>query len=365
MPKALSMRDLGNYRVLDLLGEGGMGKVYAAEEKLSGRRVALKVLRPELAASAEGRALFVREMRILAQLDHPAVVRSLASVEHEGELALVLEYLEGSTLRAALASGPLAPSKAAGIASHIAQALHAAHSRTPPIVHRDLKPENVMLLPSGAVKVMDFGVAKVLESLHGSVTRSVGTLQYMSPEQIDARPLDHRTDLYSLGLVLYELIAGVPPFQSASPRELLHLACTAEPPPLPADARERTPSGLAELTFALLAKAPNERPSSAAEVIARLAPFVPATAASPPSTPSLNAAAPALAPTAALVTSPLAALAPPAEAPLAPRARGLSTGWLVALLVGVSVLAGAAAYLARAVFEPAPVTKPRRGHAAP
>ncbi|HTQ41233.1 MAG TPA: serine/threonine-protein kinase, partial [Polyangiaceae bacterium] len=213
------MERIGEYVVRRMVGEGGMGKVYEAEERLSKRRVALKVLRAELTRSEEGRRLFLNEMQILAQLEHPNVVRSLATCEVDGQLVMALEFLEGRTLRQMLVEeGRLPWVEAVRIAVAVAEGLAAAHAQEPPIVHRDLKPENVMLAHGGAVKVMDFGVAKVLAAAHATNTQSVGTLQYMSPEQIDARTIDARSDLYSLGLIFYEMISGEPPFNSASPR---------------------------------------------------------------------------------------------------------------------------------------------------
>ncbi|HEY1956806.1 MAG TPA: serine/threonine-protein kinase [Polyangiaceae bacterium] len=252
-----------------LVGEGGMGRVYEAEERLSKRRVALKVLRPELVKDEDGRRMFLSEMQILASLEHPNVVRSLASLEHEGQLVLVLEYLEGKTLRALLNERDLSWAEAVDIGAQVASALAAAHERD--IVHRDLKPENVMVLEDGTTKVMDFGIAKVLEHAQGKSTQSLGTLQYMSPEQIDAGAIDGRTDLYALGLVLYEMLTGKPPFRSASPRELLNLQCTAEPPAFAEDVE--APAGVVDLVFELLAKAREERPQSAEDVLATLSPF--------------------------------------------------------------------------------------------
>jgi serine/threonine-protein kinase len=265
------MERIGEYLVSRLVGEGGMGRVYEAEERLTKRRVALKVLKPELVKEEDGRRMFVSEMQILASLEHANVVRSLASLEHEGQLVLVLEYLEGKTLRAILNERDMSWSEAVDVAAQIASALSAAHGQETPIVHRDLKPENVMVLPDGTVKVMDFGIAKVLEHAHGKSTQSLGTLQYMSPEQIDARAIDGRTDLYALGLLLYEMIAGEPPFQSASPRELLNLQCTAEPPAFSEEIE--APAGVCELVFQLLAKTPEDRPQNAEDVLAALSPF--------------------------------------------------------------------------------------------
>jgi serine/threonine-protein kinase len=268
------MEQIGDYLVRRLIGEGGMGKVYEAEERLSKRRVALKVLHQELGQSEQGRRLFLNEMQILAHLEHPNIVRSLASTEVNGELVMVLEYLDGRTLRALLnAEGRLPWGEAIRIVASIASALAAAHGQEPPIIHRDLKPENIMVLADGTVKVMDFGIAKVIEALNQTNTQSVGTLQYMSPEQIDAHTIDHRSDLYCLGLIFYELLAGRAPFQSASPRQLLNLQCTAEPPPLPEEVRTGLPRGVEQLLFQLLEKAPEDRPYLAQDVIERLDPF--------------------------------------------------------------------------------------------
>ncbi|WP_437805071.1 serine/threonine protein kinase [Sorangium sp. So ce1078] len=268
------MDQIGEYLVRRLVGEGGMGKVYEGEERLSRRRVALKVLRPELARSEQGRRLFLNEMQILAHLEHPNIVRSLASIEASGELVMVLEYLDGETLRSVLgAAGRLAWPEAVRITASVASALAAAHGQKPPVIHRDLKPENIMVQKDGSVKVMDFGIAKVVEAMNQTNTQSVGTLQYMSPEQIDARSIDHRSDLYCLGLILYEALSGRPPFQSASPRELLNLQCTAEPPPLDDDVRSGLPRGIEQLLFQLLEKAPEDRPYLAQDVVDRLEPF--------------------------------------------------------------------------------------------
>ncbi|HEU4535363.1 MAG TPA: serine/threonine-protein kinase, partial [Polyangiaceae bacterium] len=254
------MEQIGDYLIRRLLGQGGMGRVFEAEERLSGRRVALKVLLPELAASDEGRRLFLNEMRVLARLEHPGLVRSLASFESDGQLVLVLEYLEGRTLREVVSAGRMPWSEAVPLVAGIGGALAAIHAQTPPVVHRDLKPENVMVLPGGAIKVMDFGIAKVLEALQRTHTQSVGTLQYMSPEQIDAAAVDGRADLYCLGLVLYEMLAGHAPFCSESPRELLNQQCTAAPPPLPEEVRAQLPRGVERAMLRMLEKAPADRP---------------------------------------------------------------------------------------------------------
>jgi serine/threonine-protein kinase len=319
---------IGEYAVRRLVGEGGMGRVYEAEERLSGRRVALKVLRPEIGRSEATRQLFLREMAILAQLDHPNVVRSLASLEVEGDLVMVLEYLPGQTLRQVLERrGRLGCSEAVAITRQISSALDRAHSMTPPIVHRDLKPENVMLLEGGVVKVMDFGIAKVLDSVNRTATLSVGTLAYMSPEQIDARPIDARSDLYSMGLLLYEMLVGTPPFHSESQRELLNLQCAAVPPHFGPELRRELPSALEWLTFQLLAKSPAERPPTARAVLEMIEPLV-----GPSPGPGAARVARARAP---------GSVSTPVEVP-----------WLVAVIIvfALSGLAGAVAFLVRLVI---------------
>lgn len=366
------MERIGEYLIRGLVGEGGMGKVYEAEERLSKRRVALKVLRPELARSEEGRRLFLNEMTILANLDHPNVVRALSCSEIDGELVMALEFLSGRTLRDTLGDrGRLPWQEAVTIAAQIASGLGAAHAQQPPIVHRDLKPENVIVTTDGTVKVMDFGIAKVLEALSKTTTHSVGTLQYMSPEQIDAAGVDARSDLYSLGLVLYEMIAGKAPFESASPRELLNLQCTAAPPALPDDVRAGVPRGIERLVYSLLEKRPDARPASAAAVLEVLEDFA---------TPSRTVPGITIAPVRTGATEVPGVTAPPGTPPrggtspmrdsrprvadtigLVERAAGprtIGAVWAIALVVVLSALAGGATYWVRAQSPSASVAPP-------
>jgi serine/threonine-protein kinase len=361
---------IGEYVIRRMVGEGGMGKVYEAEERLSKRRVALKVLRQELTRSEEGRRLFLNEMHILAHLEHPNVVRSLATCEVDGQLVMALEYLDGRTLRGELVDrGRLPWPEAVRVIVAIAEGLTAAHAQEPAIVHRDLKPENVMLTEDGGVKVMDFGVAKVLAAAHVTNTQSVGTLQYMSPEQIDARSIDARSDLYALGLVLYECLAGAPPFRSASPRELLNLQCTAAAPELPEEVRATLPAGVEDVLFKLLEKAPDARPASAREVVARLAPFVSAAARAPASTrtgstlpPSVRPRAPAPETPAkpssdTMLSTPHGAVKRADTVELVERAtqpKQISTMLAVALIVLLSLVAGLTAYVLRLRIGAAP-----------
>lgn len=270
------MERLGEYLLHRMIGEGGMGKVFEAEERLSKRRVALKILHADLANSEHLRALFINEMAVLSHLDHPHIVRCLHCAEIDGQLVMALEFLQGKTLRQLLhEEGPLAWERAIHIAMQIVQGLAAAHEQKPPIIHRDLKPENIMILANQTVKIMDFGIAKVLQSLQKRTTQTVGTLQYMSPEQIDAEALDARSDYYNLGIILYEMLAGKPPFDSPSPRELLNQQCFEPPPPLPDEIRSRLPKGIEKLMERLLAKKAEDRPRSSQELLAALEVFAP------------------------------------------------------------------------------------------
>jgi serine/threonine-protein kinase len=372
--EATPLDRIGEYLIRGLVGEGGMGKVYEAEERLSKRRVALKVLRPELARSEEGRRLFLNEMTILASLDHPNVVRALSCSEVDGELVMALEFLSGRTLRDTLgARGRLPWQEAVTIAAQITAGLGAAHAQQPPIVHRDLKPENVIVTTDGTVKVMDFGIAKVLEALSKTTTHSVGTLQYMSPEQIDAAGVDARSDLYSLGLVLYEMLTGKAPFESASPRELLNQQCTAAPPPLPDDVRAGVPRGIERLVFALLEKKPEARPASAAAVLEVLEDFATPSRTVPGLTvvPARTGGTEVPGVTPPVGTPPKGNTAPMRDSRprvadtigLVERAAGprtIGTGWAIALVVALSVLAGGATYWFRAQSQPSAPSAPVR-----
>tara|TARA_R110002096_G_scaffold433887_4_gene653874 strand:+ start:9632 stop:10756 length:1125 start_codon:yes stop_codon:yes gene_type:complete len=352
------MDRIGEYLVKHLIGEGGMGKVYEAEERLSKRRVALKVLKPELGQSEKGRELFLNEMTILAHFDHANIVRCLSCSEIDGELVMALELLEGQTLRERLAlEGPLSWMAAVAVVAQVAAALDVTHGQEPPIIHRDLKPENLMLVAGDQVKVMDFGIATAMYAMSKSTTHSIGTLQYMSPEQIDAATIDARSDLYTLGLVFYEMLVGNPPFESESPRELLNLQCTSAPPELPSEVRSQMPKGVERLLFSLLAKKPADRPASAAEVASALEPFAVAEASAtaskpspakptPSSTKAVPAAKEATGKTPSLAKAPARsdtiALLERASAP-----RQIPTSLALGLVAVACLVAGAATYLVR------------------
>ncbi len=232
---------LGPYEVVAPLGAGGMGEVYRARDTRLGRDVAIKVLPASLATDAERLARFRREAQLLAALNHASIAAIYGLEESSGVEALVLELVEGETLAERLASGPLSPAEALDVARQIAAALQAAHERG--IVHRDLKPANVKLTPGGQVKVLDFGLAKVLEverpapdlSHSPTITAGtaagviLGTAAYMSPEQARGKPADKRADIWAYGAVLYEMLTGRRAFPGETVSDTLAAVLTKDP----------------------------------------------------------------------------------------------------------------------------------------
>lgn len=232
-------RVLDHYRLLEPLGEGGMGVVWLAEDTRLGRKVALKFLPPEAASDHVRRERFEREARAAAALSHPAIATVHELAESEGQNFIVFEYVPGCTLRSLLPPAGLPTDELLGMASEIADALSAAHAAD--VIHRDLKPENVMRTPAGGCKILDFGLARISA---GSLeptreTRSqltagmvVGTVGYMAPEQLEGKEVDFRADIFAFGTLLYELATGVHPFQAGSSASTIANILTAEPPPL-------------------------------------------------------------------------------------------------------------------------------------
>ncbi|MHC5705283.1 serine/threonine-protein kinase [Streptomyces tirandamycinicus] len=273
-------RSLGRYELTRELGRGGMGVVWAAyDRQAQGGEVAVKLVAPR-AGGADFTSLerrFLREARLTSRLNHPGIPAVHDHGSHEGELYLVMDLIPGRALDAVLKSeGPLPVERAADVARRTAEVLAYAHAQN--VVHRDLKPSNLMITPDGDVKVLDFGVAAALDPQPGetrftAANATPGTVVYMAPEQALGNTVP-ASDLYSLGCVLYELLAGAPPFASTSPFMLYHQHAQEPVPPLDGR-RAGLPAGLRELVGALLEKKPENRPASATEVALRAAAWAP------------------------------------------------------------------------------------------
>jgi eukaryotic-like serine/threonine-protein kinase len=315
----------GRYRLEALLATGGMGEVWAARDLLLGRAVAVKVLGGALAGDGRAAERLRREARAAARLEHPGIARVLDLGEHDGRPYLVMELLEGESLDARIGrAGPMAPAEAARIVAAVADALEAAHQAG--VVHRDVKPGNVFLTTAGEVKVLDFGIASAAGEAALTTGDLIGTAAYLAPE----RALGHRAtaaaDVYALGVVLYELLAGRRPFEAGSDIELAMAHVNAHPPPLGLVA-PATPPSLVAACGQAMAKDPASRPQSAATFAALLRgpdPVLgPAPGPTPAPVPSLAPApAPALgsAPAQAPTAAPAPATAPTRPLPPAPGA---------------------------------------------
>ncbi|QDU18924.1 protein kinase domain-containing protein [Urbifossiella limnaea] len=262
---------LGPYRVVKELGKGGMGAVYAAIDTRLDRRLALKVMLPQFAADPAARERFLREARAAARVKHDNVVTVYEADERDGVPYIAMEYLEGYPLDEYLKKkGNPTPAQVLKMAAEAAAGLAAAHRQG--LVHRDVKPGNLWLeAPAGRVKVLDFGLARPVDA-EVELTKSgaiVGTPAYMSPEQARGEKVDHRTDLFSLGAVLYRLVTGRLPFQGPNTMAVLIALGTQEPTPV-RDLNPAVPEPLAELIHQLLAKSVGARPASADEVVKRI-----------------------------------------------------------------------------------------------
>ncbi len=263
---------LGGYEVLAPLGAGGMGEVYRARDPKLGREVAIKVLPEALAKDPDALARFEREARAVAALSHPNILSIHELGTSDGVVFIVLELLEGETLRSRLIHGPLPPKKAVEISAQVARALAAAHDRG--VVHRDLKPENLFLTSASVVKVLDFGLAKAarLPAAGDSVSPTLaqetepgtvlGTVGYMAPEQVRGLAADHRSDIFSLGCVMHEMLAGSRAFRGASAVETMSAILKEDAPEPPA----ATPPALAQIVHHCLEKRPEERFQSARDL---------------------------------------------------------------------------------------------------
>jgi eukaryotic-like serine/threonine-protein kinase len=260
----------GRYLLVEKIGEGGMATVFLGTDQVLGRTVAVKVLAPNYARDQNFVQRFRREAQAAARMNHPGVVSVYDTGSDDGTHYIVMEHVQGRTLAEILKSeGHLLPDRAAEIAEAVAAALSFAHAQG--IVHRDIKPANIMITPQGEVKVMDFGIARATAS-GDTLTQTatvLGTATYLSPEQAQGEPVDARSDIYSLGVVLYELLTGQPPFTGDSPVAVAYKH-VREDPPSPSRLNQGVPQGLEAVTMKALAKNPSNRYQSADEMRADL-----------------------------------------------------------------------------------------------
>ncbi|MGB2641780.1 MAG: serine/threonine-protein kinase, partial [Candidatus Acidiferrum sp.] len=262
---------IGPYTIVALLGQGGMGVVYRARDDRLQRDVAIKVLPPGLLSDEPAKSRFRKEALALARLSHPNIAAVFDVGEQDGMDYLVMECVPGQTLSQKMRSQQLPAKEILSLGVQVAGALEEAHEQG--VVHRDLKPSNIMVTPKGHAKVLDFGLAKLLEPVGTpEVTLSladthgpVGTALYMSPEQAAGKPVDSRTDLWSFGVVLYEALAGKPPFQGASALAILR-AVSTEAPKSVRDIRPETPEGADQIVSHALEKDLSKRYQSASEI---------------------------------------------------------------------------------------------------
>jgi serine/threonine protein kinase len=345
---------VGNYRVLSLLGEGGMGVVYLAQHPGIGRKAAIKVLHPELARNPEVVTRFFNEARAANAIRHPGIVEVFDfGTLPDGSTYITMEFLDGESLSARIRRvGRLRIGDAVELASQTANVLAAAHAAG--IVHRDLKPDNLFLVPDqhtpgrDVIKVLDFGIAKLSgeASGSGSVKTRTGTIMgtpiYMSPEQCrGTKEVDRRTDIYALGIILYEMICGQPPFVSSGHGELIHMHIGVPPRP-PRAHNPGIPVELEKVMLRLLAKDADERQQSMGEVQQALK-GTPARAVSTPQVDQTSPASPASPTPRAPRSDPSVQTTFSAAASMIEDAAPTRRRWGVAAFVGALVVAGGAA----------------------
>jgi len=294
MPFA-SGENVGAYRIIEKLGQGGMATVFKAYHPALDRYVAIKVLHPGFTQQPGFLKRFQREAQIVARLDHPHIVPIYDFAEHRGQPYLVMRFIEGETLKARMRQGPLPVEEILRITRAVGQALSYAHDQG--ILHRDIKPSNVLLSPDGGVYLTDFGLARMAEAGESTISRDtlLGTPQYISPEQAKGlSELDARTDIYSLGVVLYELLVGRVPFTADTPYAIVHDHIFT-PLPLPRSLKPDLPEAIERVLLKALAKDPEDRFQTVGALVTALEaaseplppPPLPETAAAPPPTEAL------------------------------------------------------------------------------
>jgi eukaryotic-like serine/threonine-protein kinase len=252
---------IGDYQILNELGSGGMGRVYRVRNAISDRVEAMKILLPDLAGRQELAARFLREIKLMASLNHPNIAQLRTAFTAENQLVMIMEYVEGTTLADRLEHGPIPAPEALNYIGQVLNALSYAHHQH--VIHRDIKPANIMVTGEGAVKLMDFGIARAGDEHSLTMTgTTLGSLGYMSPEQVKGEGTDARSDLYSVGVSLYEMVTGQRPFRADSDYSLMS-AHVRETPKPPLELQPGLSAALNEIILMAIAKDPAQRFQSA------------------------------------------------------------------------------------------------------
>jgi serine/threonine-protein kinase len=265
---------IGDYQVVERLGAGGMGAVYKVRNLITDRLEAMKVLLPDLRAASDLAERFSREVKVHASLIHPNIAGLHTAVRVEHRLLMIMELVEGESLAERLRQGPIPVIEGVVYTCQVLSALSYAHERG--VIHRDIKPANIMVTPSKIVKLMDFGIATTTGKLENRLTAAgmaLGSIHYMSPEQVMAGATDARSDLYSLGVTFYEMVTGQCPIQGASEYEIMaaHLSLV---PPSPSELNPSLPPALSAMILKAMEKRPENRFQTAAEFLAKLEPLM-------------------------------------------------------------------------------------------
>jgi serine/threonine protein kinase len=347
---------LGPYRIINQVGQGGMATVYKAYQPSMDRNVAIKVLPRQLAESKEFATRFQQEARIIARLEHPHILPVFDYGESDGVTYFVMRYLEAGTLKSKMAAGPLSLNEIDRLFTQLAEALGYAHSHG--VVHRDLKPANALIDEQGNLFLTDFGIAKLLESAAPHLTQTdaiMGTPAYISPEQARAMPVDQRSDIYSLGIILYELVTGRVPFTADTPLAVI-LKQVSDPLPLPSMLKPDIPEPIERVILKALAKEPADRYPTAAE-------FLTAWKRALQDKDTVRHAAEKMSIPASRPAEPSPAVVPgvsvdrtqgrPAPAPKASSKSGRPAGWLIGCGIGACILltiAGVVVFASRSQF---------------
>jgi serine/threonine protein kinase len=262
-------KTIHHYRILEKLGSGGMGAVYKAQDTKLNRFVAIKFLLPHLSQEEELKKRFIHEAQAASAMDHPNICSIYEINEtEEGQMFIAMAYYEGKSLKEKIKQGPLAVDEAVHIASQIAQGLQKAHTKD--IVHRDIKSANVLITEDGQVKLVDFGLAKLAgRTTLTSEGTTLGTVAYMSPEQACCEEVDHRTDIWSMGVMLYEMLAGQLPFKGDYEQAIIYSITNEEPVPI-TDIQTEVPVALGQVVSKALEKNPGNRYQQMEELITDL-----------------------------------------------------------------------------------------------